>query len=116
MHCEARYASANFSLLRGEAAVEATQRAIRARVFARFLLRGSHPIAVSAFDARIAVSRLEWAVRDHGNRTYLVAEHDGRILVAGGDWVAAAGSLDEALKALEEANENEKKNNETGDY
>jgi hypothetical protein len=106
VRCEATRARHEFQLLRGQAAIEAAQASVRVNSFARLLLEGSYPFATSAFDARIAITAVDkWEVLEHEDRVLLVARYRERVLVAGDDWVAAAGSLDDAIKALDEADE-----------
>ena len=107
VRCTARGAWAHFRLLRGTAAVEAAQDAIRARLCARMLLKASHAFVCGAWEARHVVPRLEWTIREHDRRIVLVAEHDGRTLVAADEWVAAAASFEEAVAELDRADEDE---------
>ena len=105
VRCEWTRARHEFRLLRGEEAVAAAQAAVRANMLARLLLEGTSPVAVSAFDARIAISSLDWEVLEHEDHVYLVARNGERVLLAGNDWVAGASSIEEALAALEAADQ-----------
>jgi hypothetical protein len=67
-------------------------------MLARLLLEGRGPIAVRAFDARIAVSACSWEATERDGAPVLVARTEaGRWLAAAGDWVAAADSSEEAV-------------------
>ena len=92
-----------FQLLRGDEAISAARESVRVNTLTRLLLDGQSPIAVRAYDARIAVSQLDWEVLERDEAFYLTASYGKRALVADNDWVAAASSIDEALAALEEA-------------
>jgi hypothetical protein len=105
VRCEWRRAQCEFLLLRGDDAVAAAQAAVRANMLARLLLEGASPIAVGAFDARIAVSQVDWDVFEHNGAIYLIARHGERVLLADNDWVAGASSIEEALAALEAADQ-----------
>jgi hypothetical protein len=101
VRCEWAQAKHEFRLLRGDAAVEAAQASVRANMLARLLLSRGSPIAVGAFDARIAISELDWEASEGGRLS--ARTKDGRILIADGDWVAAGDELFETIAALEAA-------------
>jgi hypothetical protein len=73
-------------------------------MLARLLLSRGAPIAVRAYDARIAVASLTWEAPEDGRLN--ARTKDGRILIADGDWVAAGDELLEVVAALEAAKEN----------
>jgi hypothetical protein len=100
VRCDWQRAGREFRLLRGKAAVAAAREAVRANMLARLLLDGASPIAVRAWDARIAVSQVDWDVWEHDEAVYMIARHGERVLLADNDWVAGASSVEEALAAL----------------
>jgi len=101
MQCRALGAWASFRLLEGEAAIAAAKDAIRAHNCARLLLSDTGPFACRAYDARRAVREAAWRLVRHDQRDVLMAQvRDDRVMIADGDWIAAAETIEEAIAAM----------------